>query len=72
MDPRKRFSSAKASQLLTQVVKEEGSFQSYGIGILISTTIGKHHVCYKNMCHPLTLDLLVLVYVSIGKSADPN
>ena len=77
-DPRKGFSAAKAAQLLTQMAKE-GSSQSYSryfnrliVGISISTMIRKKQVSHKTVCNLLILDLLVLVYVSIVQSADPN
>ena len=40
------------------------------VGILVSTTIRKKHVSPKTVCNPLTLDLQLLVYVSLGQSAD--
>ena len=68
--PRKGFSVAKAAQLLTQMAKE-GSSQSYD-RYFSSTTIRKKQVSHKTVCNLLILDLLVLVYVSIVQSADPN
>ena len=70
MYPRKRFSTAKAAQLLTPM-KKKGLTQCFG-GYFNLTDHQEKHVSHNTVYNPLTLDLQLLVYVSLGQSADPN